>query len=94
MEECRVKKNLSWNIGLAHRLAEPYGYDPLSAWMLDNGNIHYTYLALQEGYEVDVYSNTYFNPAGELVATSDEVWEAVVLPQVLVQKNGKQTKKH
>ena len=79
----RKGKNLSWNVGLAHRLAEPYGYDPLAEWILDNGNIHYTYLALQEGYTVDVYSNEYYNPAGEVVATSPEVWEAVVIPEVL-----------
>ena len=79
----RKGKNLSWNVGLAHRLAEPYGYDPLAEWMLDNGNLHYTYLALQEGYTVDVYSNEYYNPAGEVVATSPEVWEAVVIPEVL-----------
>ena len=51
--------------------------------MLDNGNLHYTYLALQEGYEVDVYSNEYYDPNGNVVATSAEVWEAVVIPQVL-----------
>jgi len=79
----RKNRNLSWNIGLTHRLAEPYGYNALDEWMLDNGNIHYTYLALQEGYTVDVYSNEYYNPAGELVATSAEVWEAVVIPEVL-----------
>ena len=79
----RKGKNLSWNVGLAHRLAEPYGYDPLAEWVLDNGNIHYTYLALQEGYTVDVYSNEYYNPAGEVVATSPEVWEAVIIPEVL-----------
>ena len=50
---------------------------------MDNGNIHYTYLALQEGYTVDVYSNEYYDPSGELVATSPEVWEAVVIPEVL-----------
>jgi len=79
----RKSKNLSWNIGLTHRLAEPYGYNALDEWMLDNGNIHYTYLALQEGYAVDVYSNEYYSPAGELVASSAEVWEAVVIPNVL-----------
>ena len=35
---------LSFNIGTAQRIAEPYGYDPLDQWVLDNGNIHYTYL--------------------------------------------------
>ena len=79
----RKNKNLSWNIGLTQRLAEPYGYDPLDEWILDNGNIHYTYLALQEGYTVDVYNNEYYSPSGELVATSAEVWEAVVIPEVL-----------
>jgi hypothetical protein len=83
-ERYRVRKsrNLSWNIGAAHRLAEPYGYNPLDEWVLDNGDIHYTYLALQEGYTVDVQNNEYFSPSGELVATSPEVWEAVVIPEV------------
>ena len=75
----RKHKNLSWNIGLAHRLAEPYGYNPLDEWMLSNGNLHYTYLALQEGYNVDVANSVYTDPNGEVVATSAEVWEAVVL---------------
>ena len=79
----RKNRNLSWNVGLTHRLAEPYGYNALDEWMLDNGNIHYTYLALQEGYTVDVHNSEYYNPAGEVVATSPEVWEAVVIPTVL-----------
>jgi len=79
----RKSKYLSWNIGVAHRLAEPYGYDPLAEWMLDNGNIHYTYLALQEGYTVDVANSEYMDPDGNIVATSPEVWEAVVIPEVI-----------
>ena len=74
---------MSFNAGLAQRLSEPYGYDPLAEWMLSNGNIHYTYLALQEGYNVDVAASEYFSPSGELVATSKEVWEEVVIPTVL-----------
>ena len=79
----RKNANLSWNIGLTHRLAEPYGYNALDEWMLSNGNIHYTYLALQEGYNVDVANSEYKDPSGNIVATSAEVWEAVVIPQVL-----------
>ena len=79
----RKSKYLSWNIGAVHRLAEPYGYNALDEWMIDNCSLHYTYLALQEGYNVDVYTNTYYNPEGEVVATSAEVWEAVVIPEVL-----------
>jgi hypothetical protein len=79
----KVNDKLSFNAGLAQRLSEPYGYDPLADWMLSNGNIHYTYLALQEGYNVDVAASEYFSPGGELVATSKEVWEEVVIPTVL-----------
>ena len=79
----RKSKNLSWNVGLVHRLAEPYGYNALDECVLSNGNIHYTYLALQEGYNVDVANSIYTNPDGEVVATSPEVWEAVVIPEVL-----------
>lgn len=79
----KVNDKLSFNAGLAQRLSEPYGYDPLAEWMLSNGNIHYTYLALQEGYDVDVAASEYFSPDGELVATSKEVWEEVVIPTML-----------
>ena len=72
-----------WTTWITHRLAEPYGYNALDEWVLDNGNLHYTYLALQEGYTADVYSNTYYDPTNEIVATSAEVWEAVVIPEVL-----------
>ena len=74
---------LSFNIGAAQRLAEPYGYNPLDEWKLDNGGIHYTYLALEEGYNVDVFHQMYYNQNGDLVATSSEVWEAVVIPDML-----------
>jgi hypothetical protein len=79
----KLGKKFSFNIGVAQRLSEPYGFDPLEEWLLDNNNIHYTYLALQEGYTVDIPSEEYFNPAGESVATSSEVWEAVVIPNVI-----------
>jgi len=84
-ERFRYKKtrDLSFNVGAAHRLAEPYGYDPLAEWMLSNGNLHYTYLAIQEGYTIDVQNSEYFAPDGTLVATSPEVWEAVVIPEML-----------
>jgi len=80
------KGKLSFNIGAAQRIAEPYGYDPLAEWVLDNGSLHYTFLALEEGYSVD-FANPegiqYLDPSGNVVATSTEVWEAVVIPTVL-----------
>mgnify|MGYP003137659827 FL=1 len=78
-----MNDKLSINIGAVQRIAEPYGYDPLEDWRLDNDNIHYTYLALQEGYNVDVYNSIYTDPNGEVVATSSDVWEQVVIPEVL-----------
>ena len=86
LPEILKKGKLSFNIGAAQRIAEPYGYDPLEEWLLSNGNLHYTYLAIEEGYEVDFTnpeSIQYLDPTGNVVATSTEVWEAVVIPTVL-----------
>ena len=74
---------LSFNIGVAQRISEPYGYDPLEEWVLSNNNIHYTSLAIQEGYTVDVQAGEYFEPDGTLVANSVDVWEQIVIPQVI-----------
>ena len=74
---------LSLNIGAVQRMSEPYGYDPLEEWLLNNGSLHYTYLAIQEGYDIDVYNSIYTDPSGEVVATSPEVWEEVVIPEML-----------
>jgi len=79
----KIGEKFSFNLGIAQRASEPYGYDPLAEWLLSNNNIHYTYLALQEGYTVDIPNSEYFSPDGELVATSVEVWEAVVIPGVI-----------
>ena len=84
-ERYRFKKDkhLAFSIGAVHRLAEPYGYDPLAEWMLSNGNLHYTYLALEEGYNVDVANDIYMDPDGNIVANSSDVWKEIVIPQVL-----------
>ena len=54
--------------------------------MLSNNNLHYTQLALQEGYTVQfdgLGGIEYFDPSGNSVATSTEVWEAVAVPTIL-----------
>ena len=81
----KINNNFSINIGAVQRMSEPYGYDPLDEWILNNGNLHYTYLAIQEGYEIDVFNNEYKDPNGNIVATSVEVWEEVVIPRVLAE---------
>ena len=77
------KKKLSFNFGGVTRLAEPYGYDPLEEWTLATGDIHYTNLAIEEGYSIDVFESEYRNPNGDIVATNSEVWNEVVIPTVL-----------
>jgi len=78
-------ENLTFNFGIAQRLAEPYGYDPLADWVLSNGNLHYTQLAIEEGYGIEFSHDgiEYLDPSGNSVATSTEVWEAVVIPTVI-----------
>ena len=81
----KIGNKLSLNIGTVQRLSEPYGYNPLEEWMLSTGNIHYTQLALEEGYSVSFSPEgiTYLDPSGNLIAENTEVWEAVVIPTAL-----------
>ena len=84
----KVGKKLSFNIGAVQRLSEPYGYDPLEEWMLSNGNLHYTDLALQEGYTVQFDGQggvTYYNPSGNVIAENTQIWEGVVIPTMLAE---------
>lgn len=84
----KFNRKFSVNLGAVQRISEPYGFNPLEDWVLSTGDIHFTNLAIYEmGYSVDFSDGLggiqYLNPAGEIVATSTEVWEAVVIPQVL-----------
>ena len=86
LPEILQKGKLSLNIGAVQRLSEPYGYDPLEEWRLSNGNLHYTFLALEEGYNANFISHgivQYTDPQGNIVAENTEIWEGVVIPQVL-----------
>ena len=73
---------LSFNVGAVQRLSEPYGFDPLADWVLDNGTLHYTYLAIQQGYDITI-DGLYFAPDGTLVADNQAIWEEVVIPEVI-----------
>ena len=79
----KIGKKLSLNAGIVQRISEPYGYDPLQEWLLDNNQIHYTALALEQGYTVDVTTGEFFSPDGAMVTNDQAVWEQVVIPQVL-----------
>ena len=79
----KINNKLSINIGAAQRLSEPYGFNPLEEWVLSTGDIHYTNLAIEEGYEIDVYNSEYKDPNGDIVATNTTIWEEVVIPEML-----------
>ena len=82
----KIGKKLSFNIGAVQRLSEPYGFNPLEEWMLSNGNLHYTQLALQEGYTIEFDGfggEIYYDPSGNIVAENTQIWEGVVIPEVL-----------
>ena len=81
----KVNNKLSFNIGTVQRLSEPYGYDPLEKWLLENDNLHYTQLALEQGYVIEFGQDgiEYFDPNGNSVANSIEVWDAVAIPEML-----------
>ena len=41
---------------------------------MSTGNIHYTNLAIEQGYSIDVYESEYRSPDGAIVATCAEIW--------------------
>ena len=77
------KGKLSFNVGVAQRISEPYGYNPLEEWTLPDGSLHYTSLAFDQGYSYDFATGMYLDPEGEVVANSSDVWKEVVIPEVL-----------
>ena len=79
----RIGDKLSVNAGIVQRISEPYGYDPLQEWLLDNNQIHYTALAIEEGYTVNFDQGEFLSPDGTVVANSSDVWREVIIPQVL-----------
>tara|TARA_R110001592_G_scaffold205030_1_gene455401 strand:+ start:193 stop:1257 length:1065 start_codon:yes stop_codon:yes gene_type:complete len=84
----KVGDKLSFNIGAVQRISEPYGYNPLDKWLLPNGSLHYTQLALEEGYTIEFDGNggvTYLDPEGAVAAENTQVWEAVVVPTILAE---------
>lgn len=79
----KIGKKFSLNLGIVQRISEPYGYDPLQQWVLPNNQLHYTALAIQEGYSIDVNTGEFFDQNGDLVANDPAIWEQVVIPEVL-----------
>ena len=79
-------RKFSLNAGIVQRISEPYGYNPLEEFILPNGSLHYTALALQEGYNVEFLDNgnvNYLDPDGNVVADNSIIWEENIVPGVL-----------
>jgi hypothetical protein len=68
----KLGNKFSLHAGVAQRISEPYGYDPLEEWKLATGDIHYTYLAIEEGYSHNLVTGEYLDPDGTVVATNTE----------------------
>ena len=51
--------------------------------LIASGQLHYTCLAIEEGYSVDVYESEYRDPNGNLVAENATIWNQVVIPEIL-----------
>jgi hypothetical protein len=79
----KFNRKFSINLGAMQRISEPYGYDPLAELLRSNGNIPWMNMALNQGYSIDFATNEYRNPSGEIVANSREVFQEVVVPQIL-----------
>ena len=79
----KFNRKFSINLGAMQRISEPYGYDPLAELLRSNGNIPWMNMALNQGYSIDFATNEYRNSSGEIVANSREVFQEVVVPQIL-----------
>tara|TARA_R110000751_G_scaffold59860_3_gene125386 strand:- start:1413 stop:2456 length:1044 start_codon:yes stop_codon:yes gene_type:complete len=73
-----INSKLSFNVGIAQRFSEPYGFNPL-----ETQSYPYTNIALDQGYNYNFDNDQWLNSSGEIVAENSEVWRAIVLPQIL-----------
>ena len=73
-----INSKLSFNVGIAQRFSEPYGFNPL-----ETQSYPYTNIALDQGYNYNFDHDQWLNSSGEIVAENSEVWRAIVLPQIL-----------
>ena len=75
-------RKFSINIGAMQRISEPYGFDPFADCLRPDGSIPWMKIATDMGYNYDL-NGIYTNPSGEVVANSNEVFQEVIVPQIL-----------
>ena len=78
----KFNRKFSVNIGAMQRISEPYGFDPFADCVRPDGSIPWMKISTDMGYNYDL-NGIYTNSAGEVVANSTEVFQEVVVPQIL-----------
>ncbi len=78
----KFNRKFSINIGAMQRISEPYGFDPFADCVRPDGSIPWMKISTDMGYNYDL-NGIYTNSAGEVVANSTEVFQEVVVPQIL-----------
>ncbi|NNE32480.1 MAG: hypothetical protein HKN40_08935 [Winogradskyella sp.] len=78
----KFNRKFSVNIGGMQRISEPYGFDPFADCLRPDGSIPWMKIATDMGYNWGL-NDIYTDPNGEIVANSTEVFQEVVVPQIL-----------
>jgi hypothetical protein len=78
----KFNRRLSVNIGVMQRISEPYGFDPFADYLRPDGSIPWMKISTDMGYNYAL-DDTYTSPNGEVIANSTEVFQEVVVPQIL-----------
>jgi len=78
----KFNRKFSVNIGVMQRISEPYGFDPFADCIRPDGSIPWMKIATDMGYNWGL-NNIYTDPDGNVVANSTEVFQEVIVPQIL-----------
>jgi hypothetical protein len=78
----KFNRKFSVNIGAMQRISEPYGFDPFADCIRPDGSIPWMKIATDMGYNWGL-NNIYTDPNGNVVANSTEVFQEVIVPQIL-----------
>ncbi len=78
----KFNRKSSVNIGAMQRISEPYGFDPFADCIRPDGSIPWMKIATDMGYNWGL-NNIYTDPNGNVVANSTEVFQEVIVPQIL-----------
>jgi hypothetical protein len=78
----KFNRKFSVNIGGMQRISEPYGFDPFADRLRGDGSIPWMKIATEMGYNRGL-NDIYTDGNGNVVANSTEVFQEVVVPQIL-----------